>query len=406
MQTQLQQNPSDQPVCSSLQLSPARKKRLRVLHVVSCLGMGGTEHGVIKLISALGSEDFEHQICAVRGIDENFARRMDIEAIVSNVGNSKQGFQFPLFRLARLMRRIRPHVVHTRNFGALEAIPAARVARVPVAIHSEHGYELEVLDGLPFRRRALCRAFYALTDEVFTVSDELRSYHSRQSWSSRERISVIHNGVNTDQFCPHPERAGLVRSELGIPSGRVVIGTVGRIVPIKDHKTLLEAARILVRAGQDIHVLIVGSGPELPKLQLQAATSPELAGRIMFLGASDRVPDLLNSMDLFVLPSISEGMSNTILEAMATGLPLIVTRAGGNPELVEDARVGRLFTPRDVQALAGILSHLVIDPALRREYGRAARQRAVERFSLTDMVRHYRNLYLDLATRRDVWKGH
>jgi sugar transferase (PEP-CTERM/EpsH1 system associated) len=406
MQTQLQQHPSDRPVRSSLQLSPARKKRLRVLHVVSCLGMGGTEHGVIKLINALGSEDFEHQICAVRGIDENFARRMDIETMVSNVGSAKQGFQFPLFRLARLMRRIRPHIVHTRNFGALEAIPAARVARVPVAIHSEHGYELEVLDGLPFRRRALCRAFYALTDEVFTVSDELRVYHSRQSWSPRERISVIHNGVNTDQFCPHPERAALVRSELGIPSGRVVIGTVGRIVPIKDHKTLLEAARILVREGRDIHVLIVGSGPELPKLQLQAATSPELAGRIMFLGASDRVPDLLNSMDLFVLPSISEGMSNTILEAMATGLPLIVTRAGGNPELVEDALVGRLFTPRDVQALAGILSHLVIDPVLRREYGQAARQRAVEHFSLTDMVRHYRDLYLDLAARRDVWKGH
>src|SRR5512137_2787476 len=145
-------------------------ERLRILHVVSCLQMGGTEKGVLKIIGGLGSTEFEHHICAVRGVDESFVRQMKVPAQVSAVGNAEPGFQFPFFRLARLMKKIRPHIVHSRNFGALEAIPAARFARVPVAIHSEHGYELEILGGLPLRRRFICSAFYALADQVFTVS--------------------------------------------------------------------------------------------------------------------------------------------------------------------------------------------------------------------------------------------
>jgi glycosyltransferase involved in cell wall biosynthesis len=196
-----------------------------------------------------------------------------------------------------------------------------------------------------------------------------------------------------------------VRSEFGIPSGRIVVGTVGRIVPIKDHRTLLGASEILLRTGRNIHVLIVGSGPELPRLQEQVVASPVLEGRVTFLGSSDRIPELLSAMDIFVLPSISEGMSNTTLEAMSTGLPLVVTRTGGNPELVEDGLVGNLFQPRDVQAFAGTMSRLVDSPALRTEYGRAARQRAVEKFSLAEMVRNYRNLYQEMAKRHDIWKG-
>jgi sugar transferase (PEP-CTERM/EpsH1 system associated) len=403
MRTQLQLAMPQVPATVSQPLS--RQKRLRVLHVVSCVGMGGTEHGVLKVLRALGSSEFEHQICAMRSIDEDFARRMKIDATISTVGTSNPGFQFPLFRLSRLMRRFRPHIVHSRNFGALEAIPAARLAGVPVTIHSEHGYELEVLKGLPVRRRVVCRAFYALADEVFTVSNELREYHARESWRAPEKIRVIYNGVNTEQFRPDPELAAPLKSKLGIPAGRVVIGTVGRVVPIKDHDTLLETAEILVRRGRDIHVLVVGSGPELSRLRMRASASPELRNRTTFLGASDQVPELLNSMDLFVLPSISEGLSNTILEAMATGLPVVVTRAGGNPELVEEDRVGNLFEPRDVEAFAGLLLRLVDDPALRRRYGQAARQRAVEQFSLAVMAKNYRDLYLNLASQHGVGKG-
>ena len=379
-------------------------RRLRVLHLVSHLGVGGTEHGVLKIIRGLGDQEFEHHICAVRALDAEFAAHASRYATVSTVGTAKPGFQFPLLRLARLMKQVRPHVVHSRNFGAIEAVPAARLARVPVVVHSEHGYELEILGGLPIRRRVACAAFYALADRVFTVSTELRSYYSKQAWRSSDEVRVIYNGVDTEAFAPRPAAALSTRAGLGIPAGRTVVGSVGRLVTIKDYCSLLQAAEKLLQEGRDLHVVLVGSGPEYGNLRTQAEASPLLANRTTFVGASSRIPELVNAMDVFVLPSISEGMSNTILEAMATGLPLVVSAAGGNPELVEDNRTGFLFPPRDVQAIAAHVSRLVDDPGLRRRLGDAARQRAVDSFSLSAMVRNYRDLYLDLASRRHAQK--
>jgi len=400
---QLEQIPVEAPVSLPSPFEGSPTTRLRILHVLSCLGMGGTEHGMFKVIRGLGHTEFEHQICAMRGVDENFVRQMRVPVRVSAVGSAEPGFQFPLFRLVQLMKEFRPHIVHTRNFGALEAIAAAWLTGVPVAIHSEHGYELEILGGLPVRRRLLCGAVYRMADQVFTVTRDLKNYHSTQSRLSPSKFRVIYNGVDTEIFSPRPEQASALRREIGIPAERIVIGSVGRLVPIKDYKTLLQAAEILVRQGKNVHVVLVGSGPEMPKLQAHVAASTDLAGRVEFVPASNRVADLLNAMDIFVLPSISEGMSNTILEAMATGLPLVVSRAGGNPEIV--GSVGGLFDPRDVKALADHLSQLVDSNSLRREYGQAARRRAVDQFSLSGMVRTYRDMYVDLACRRGVWKG-
>lgn len=379
-----------------------REDRLRVLHVVSFLGLGGTEHCVLKVIRGLGNDDFEHCVCAVRGVDLEFTRSMQIEWKVRSVGSPEPGMQFPLFRLVRIMREFRPHIVHTRNFGALEAIPAARLAGVPVAIHSEHGYDLEILDGLPLRRRVLCRAIFPLADAVFTVTRDLRSFHAAQSWLPEKRFRIIHNGVDTARFAPRPEASTPVRKELGISSGSCVLGSVGRLVPIKDHATLLRAAEIALLAGYDVHVLLVGSGAELPKLRAYVAASRTLPGHVSLTGASDRVPDMLNAMDVFVLPSVSEGMSNTILEAMATGLPVLATRSGGNPELVDDGRSGRLFATGDAESLARQIVHLVTDVKRRHQMGEEARSRVADQFSLADMVRHYRELYAEMAERRGL----
>jgi sugar transferase (PEP-CTERM/EpsH1 system associated) len=368
-------------------------QRLRILHVVSCLGMGGTEHGVLKVINGLGDTQFEHQICVMRGLDHEFVQRMGVRARVLTVDSGKPGLQFPLFRLQKIMKEFKPHVVHSRNFGALEAIPAARMAGVPSVIHSEHGYEVEILKGLPLRRRILCGLFYAMADQIVAVTEDLSRYYARQSWHPSLRFRVIHNGVDTERFAPQPGLGASFRETFGIPADRIVIGSVGRLVPIKDHKTLLRAAGVLVKSGFDVHVLLVGSGPELPNLARMADQSSELAGRTLFLGASDRVHEVLNAFDIFVLPSISEGMSNTILEAMATGLPLVVTRTGGNPELVDDGRTGNLFDPQDVATLARLLAGLVEDTATRQRHGSAARARAVERFSLGSMIQQYRDLY-------------
>ena len=376
--------------------------RLRVLHVIDRMGVGGTEVGILKVIQGLSGDCFEHRICTIRGFDENFVKSQGFEGQIYVAGRLNSGFQFLLGRLVRIMRDFRPDIVHSRNWGAIEAMPAARLSGVPVSIHSEHGYDVDMLEGLPKRRRILRRFAYAAADVVFTVSEQLRSYHSRQAWLPMERIRVLPNGVNTSRFARRPAESHETRQRLGLGDGSLVIGTVGRMVPIKDHAILLQAAEILISRGMPVRVLLVGSGPELAKHREFVAASPRLSGRVVFAEADSDVPALLNAMDIFVLPSLCEGMSNTLLEAMASSLPVVATRVGGNPELVEEERSGWLFEPGDVMTLAAILELIGRDSSLREGLGQAARQRAVQHFSLEDMVGAYRNLYVELARKRGV----
>jgi sugar transferase (PEP-CTERM/EpsH1 system associated) len=374
---------------------------LRVLHVLNRLERGGTELVVLKLLGGLSESKFQQRLAAIRGMDPQLQRVSLAEHLVS-VGDGGSGFQFPLFRLASIMRAYRPHIVHSRNWGAIEAIPAARLAGVPVAIHSEHGYEIEMLAGLPIRRRIFRRAAYAMVDAVVAVTRELGDYHARMAWLSPARISVIYNGVDTQQFYPSPEARTLLRKRFGLPENRFIVGTVGRMVPIKDHPTLLRAMEILVQHGVNAHALLVGSGPELEGNKSIVTASPNLAGRVTFTGSSEEVPDLLRTIDAFALPSISEGMSNTLLEAMATGLPVIATSVGGNIEVVEHERSGWLIDTRDAEALASHLATLASTETLRAQYGAAARKRVIERFSLERMLEGYSNLYRELAARRGI----
>jgi sugar transferase (PEP-CTERM/EpsH1 system associated) len=373
--------------------------RLRVLHVISYMGRGGAEMGILKLIAGLGSE-FEQRICTTRGFDAEFVRGKLSSEELYVAGSPELKLQFPLFRLARIMRSYKPHIVHTRNWGAIEAVLAAKLAGVPVVVHSEHGYELDMFAGLPVRRRVFRRVAYAMADAVFALTRELREFHARQARVSPESIGVIYNGVDTERFAPNRESRMALRAELKLPENSFVVGSVGRLVPIKDHLTLLKAAAKFAETGMDVRVLLIGSGPEREKLQREAAGS--LPGRVCFEGDSDRVPEMLNAMDVFVLPSLGEGMSNTLLEAMACGLPVLATNVGGNPEIIENDSNGCLFAPRDVQWLAEKLRILASDRELARRMGAAARRRTTETFSLTRMIKNYREFYFDLVARRSV----
>jgi sugar transferase (PEP-CTERM/EpsH1 system associated) len=373
--------------------------RLRILHVISYMGRGGAELGILKLISGLGPA-FDHRICATRGFDAEFARSHFFADRIDVAGSPRLRLQFPLFRLARIMRRYRPHIVHTRNWGAIEAVAAAKLVGVPAVVHSEHGYEVDMFTGLPLRRRLFCRAAYAMADAVFTLTRELRDFHARQAWIAPESIGVIYNGVDSQRFSPCGKSRLAMRRELGLPEHSFVVGSVGRLVPIKDQQTLLKAAAMFGPSDIDMRVLLVGSGPE--RARLQNLASSILADRVCFADDSSRVPEMLNAMDVFVLPSLGEGMSNTLLEAMACGLPALATNVGGNPEIIENNRCGCLFTPKDADWLAEKLMLLARDPGLTHQLGTAARRHMIEKFSLERMLETYRSFYLDLAARRQV----
>ncbi len=372
---------------------------LRIMHVFDRLDVGGTEKAVMKLVRGLEPGLFEHYICTLRGASAA-ADEWAAGVPVLHAGQEGEEFQFNVPRLVRVMKTVRPAIVHSRNWGGIEAVVAARFAGVPVVVHSEHGYELDMRSGLPLHRRLLRHAVYRMAGAVATVTEELRDYHARQAWWDPAAVKVLYNGIDGQEFRPQPQVRDDVRRRLGIPVDALVVGWVGRMVPLKDLTTLLKAAEALVSETPSLHVVLVGSGSELSRLQDYAAHSPQLSGRVVFPGTVDCVADLLNAMDIFVLPTLMEGMSNTLLEALAVGLPVVATRVGGNPEVVADGVCGYLFPPQDVPGLVSQLRTLLRDPRLRTEFGRAARERALRHFSLEGMLRRYRDLYLDLAMRR------
>jgi sugar transferase (PEP-CTERM/EpsH1 system associated) len=368
------------------------------MHVLDRLNIGGTEKAVLKLIEGMNEDLFEHYMCTLRE-SSILADKWKSGPTLLNLGGEGSNFQFNVPRLVKVMRAIRPAIVHSRNWGAIEAVIAARLAGVRAVVHSEHGYELDMQPGLPLRRRLLRHLAYRMASRVATVTHDLKTYHAAQAWWRPERIRVLYNGVNLDEFKSQRQSCEAMRQQLGIPQHALVLGSVGRMVRLKDFVTLLKAASLLATQIPDLYVVLVGSGPELSKLQQFVASSPELSGRVIFPGMLDRVADALNTMDIFVLPSLMEGMSNTLLEAMAVGLPLVATRVGGNVEVVAEGRCGFLFTPEDVHGLAGLLRTLLRDAPLRAEFAKAARERAVTDFSLQAMVRRYRDLYIELALR-------
>ncbi len=362
-----------------------------VVHVLHSLSVGGTENGVVNLINSLNGS-FTHTVVSMTDVGP-LAGRLPAGVAVHSLGKRPGIDVQVIVRLARLLRKLAPDLVHSRNWAAFDAILAARFARVPALIHGEHGRDASDPNGLNGKRNLLRRLLAPLVNRFVTVSYDLRRWLVETVGVPARKILTIHNGVDTARFCDGGWETG--RRALGLSQDRLVIGTVGRLDPVKDQAGLLRAFTRVQEKHPEVLLAIVGDGP--CRAELHALTAElGLSSRVRFLGERTDVPLLLKGMDLFVLPSIAEGISNTILEAMATGLPIVATRTGGNPELVEDGVTGMLAPVGDPQALAAALAAYVNNPQLRALQGRAGRQRAVDEFGLERMTGKYRDLYLSL----------
>jgi len=380
----------------------SRNHVLKIMHVTNSMALGGTEKVVLKLATGL-TEGFDHHVCCVRSCDLNLVQRWLRPEQFTALELPRSRFAVFVPQLVRAIRSYRPHIVHSRNWGAIEAVVAARIARVPVVIHSEHGYDVDGLQETPLRQRWMRRIVCSAADAVFTVSRELRDFHAMQAGVRPERIRVLYNGVDTQSFAPKPHVRARVREEHGIGPGELVVGAVGRMVPIKDYETLIRAAGVLYKANLPFKLVLVGDGPELPRLIALAESLPGVRACLLPLGRRDDIPDLLAAMDVFVQTSLREGMSNTLLEAMSAGLPAVVTCVGGNPEIVEEEKNGWLFRPGDVGNLSQILHRLAADCDLRSRAGEAGRRHVQEKFSHKKMLENYRALYIELAKKRNTY---
>ncbi len=375
-----------------------------IVHVVFRFAIGGLENGLVNLINRLPADAWRHAVIALTGIDDEFRKRVTRSDVQYVALGKRPGHAIPLYpTLFRLFRRLRPDIVHTRNLAALEASFPAWAAGVPARVHGEHGRDVEDLDGSNVRRQWVRRAFRPFVSEYVALSPDLKEYLCRRIGIPEERVEQIYNGVDTARFGPPPGGRAVINGCPFQDADFWLVGTVGRMETVKDQTNLahafVRALRLCPDARRRMRLVMVGDGVLLP--QVEAILAEGNARELAWLpGEREDVPEVLQGLDCFVLPSLAEGVSNTILEAMACGLPVVATRVGANGELIEDGASGHLVPAGDSNALARAIAGYFDAPAIARRHGRAGRQIVERRFSLDRMVEHYHRLYTSILPAR------
>jgi sugar transferase (PEP-CTERM/EpsH1 system associated) len=369
-----------------------------IAHVIDRLDVGGLENGLVNLINHIPRDRYRHAIVCLKNYTD-YRERLKRDVKIFSL-NKRPGKDLRLYwQLWRLFRDLQPDLVHTRNLSTLEAQLPAFLAGVPSRIHGEHGRDMHDLDNTSARYRYLRMAFRPLVNGYVALSLDLMRYLERGVGVPTTKLTHLYNGVNTESFRPRlGVRSDLVSRDF-CPSGAAVIGTVGRMEAVKDQLTLAQAfANLISRRSSTkgcLRLVMIGDGVLRPQV-IELLSQAGLADISWLPGARDDIPDLLRSMDIFVLPSLAEGISNTILEAMATGLPVIATDVGGNPELVVDGVTGYLVPRSDPDAMTDAMARYLENPELMLHHGQAGRERVMRHFSIQQMVTRYIELYDEL----------
>jgi len=367
-------------------------KKIRIAHIINFLSPAGKEVGIVKLLNGMDEERFEGYLIVIdKVIDPLFLDQKKTKLLSLN---KKPGNDVGLpFRLASILRKEKIDIVHTHAWGTLvEGILGAKMARVPVIIHGEHGtFHTDA------KRKLIQRLFFNLADYLLSVSQVLADRLHEVIGPRKKRFTSILNGVDTGRFYPNEQKRIQQRKVLGVAPDTVLIGTVGRTVPVKNHQLLIKAAALLHNTHTNFKICIVGGIDAEKKVRMECerlADELDVASFVDFVGVQDDIPAFLNAFDIFVLPSLSEGCSNVIQEAMACGKPVVASNVGGNSELVMHQKTGLLFPSNDETALYKALTILVDDDRLRENFGRNALEQIRSSFSLAQMIKSYQNFYL------------
>lgn len=364
-----------------------------IAHVIHRLDIGGLENGLVNLINRIPEDRYRHAILCMKGYSD-FRNRINRQDVVIIDLEKREGHDLMLYyRLWKHLKALNPDIVHTRNLAALEAVLPAMLTGVKLRIHSEHGRDFNDISGDNKKHLLLRRTLMPAVSHSIALSRDLESYMHEKVGVPRRKITQIYNGVDTEKFHPSEgKNPALPFSEPGL----VVFGTVGRMQPVKDQTNLANAfvrmLEIAPQFRQNARLMMIGDGPLKNDAQV-ILDEAGCSGLAWLPGARDDVPDIMRQMDIFMLPSLSEGISNTILEAMATGLPVIATRVGGNAELVDENETGLLVPPADPEAMAQGMIKYLEHPRLISRHGNTARQKAEKSFSMDAMVSAYLQVY-------------
>lgn len=370
-------------------------KKIPVLHIVLSLEPGGMENGVVNLVNGLKTDDLDIKVCCLNRAGA-FASRLpaDKQPIVLD---KQPGFSWETVKkLAAVIRAHRPAILHTHNLGTLiyTILALPRGKDWPV-LHGEHA-EFAAND-LTLKRRLQRRFFYNRVDWLVPVSESLGAHLIRHG-APQEKIYAINNGVDTRKYAPG-DRATAKR-KLGLPEQATVIGMVGRFGTFKRHEMLVHAFEKLARGNQSVNLLLVGGGgPEESRVR-QVVAASAMKERIMLAGFQDEPAPFYQAMDLLVVPSLKEGMSNAALEAMATTVPVLCHTSCGHADIIKDGQNGYVRSLNSVDELQRILAELLLNPAGLQAVGAAGREYVDRNLSLARMRERYAELYRETARRR------
>jgi sugar transferase (PEP-CTERM/EpsH1 system associated) len=371
-----------------------------IAHIIYKLDIGGLENGLVNLINRISPERYRHIIiCLMDATD--FRKKINNSDVEIFCLHKKEGHDINMFfKLYVLLRDLRPDIVHTRNLATLECQLPAFLAGVDRRVHGEHGWDINDPYGKNIKYQWLRRCFRPLIHRYIPLSIHLKEYLIDKVGVPDNKIRQIINGVDTSIFHPaiicKPPISGNPFSGI---ENLVLVGTVGRMHGVKDQVTLVNAfLKLLVMKPalkSFVRLVLVGDGP----LRHQAISLLSTAGvdDLAWLpGERNDVADILRNLDIFVLPSTAEGISNVILESMASGLPVIATAVGGNPDLVVNGVTGKLVQPGNPQMIAEALAYYFENPEKIKTHGSSGLMKVHRDFSLDAMVNRYLAVYDEL----------
>ncbi len=380
------------------------RARIRILKFINNFLIGGTERQFVRVANGLDRSRFAVEIACFehRGPLLNTVKP-DLPVHTYPTGGSfyRMSSLLSQFRLMKDVHERRFDIVHTYGwYPNVFAVPASRLAIRPTIILSLRDAGAYMTPAKIHAFRFACR----LADCVVANSNAGRNWLIEQGFNDR-KIEVIRNGIVIAPRAEQSRDPGTVRKEFGIPAETRVCACVGRLVSGKGIDFYLRAARILLDRGRDVRFLMVGanSSERGYKSDMEVlARQLNIERQVIFTGQRQDVPEILRDVDLVVHPSLTEGLSNVILEAMAAGIPVVATRVGGNPELVLDGRTGFLVPAENADEIANAICRLLDQPAMARAFGEAARQRVINEFSIEQMLSKTENLYLRLLEHRSI----
>ncbi len=379
--------------------------RVKVLKFVTAFAVGGTERQFVHVTRGLDRSRFDIQIGCFRRsgpfLNEISALDIPISEYPTTSFYSYEAVRAQL-RLAQTIRRERVQLVHAYgSYPNLFTVPAARLARNCVSIASLR--DLGLFSGGNKLKGAAQKLAFSFADCVLANSNAARNWLLNQG-VKQERVHVIPNGINVARFSPAPDDCDFpIRREFNIDPKAPLVTLVCRTDRNKGLEGFMDVVPIVANRFPDVRFMLVGGSPCNPSYEIDIrnlAARRNLNNRLIFTGERSDVPAVLQESTLSVLPSLSESFSNSLLESMAAGLPVVATNVGGNPEIVQDGETGLLVPPRDPAAMADAIIRVLEAPEMAKRFGVAGRERVMKHFSLETVIRRTSELYMMLLERR------